>query len=81
MKKLLKITIEKENPKTNITQYATQFDVLSGTTVLELKTEIKATIASSFDIVKETLWDGQKELKDADLLPKSSNLDYILTVK
>jgi hypothetical protein len=81
MKKSVKITIEKEKPKTIISQYATQFDVLSGTTVLELKTDIKATITSPFEIVKETLWDGQKELKDVDLLPKSSYLDYIMTVK
>jgi hypothetical protein len=81
MKKSVKITIEKQNPKTNISQYATQFDALSGTTVLELKTDIKATITNTFEIVKETLWDGQKELKDVDLLPKSSYLDYIMTVK
>ena len=81
MKKSVKITIEKEKSKTNISQYATQFDALSGTTVLELKTNIKSTITNSFEVVKETLWDGQKELKDVDLLPKSSYLEYIMVVK
>jgi hypothetical protein len=79
MKKSVKITVKKL--KDNIKQYATQFDSLSGTTVLELKADIKSTITSPFEVVKETLWDGQKELKDADLLPKSSYLDYIMVVK
>lgn len=81
MKKSVKITIEKENSKTILSQYGSQFDVLSGTTVSELKSEIKSTIINSFDVVKETLWDGQKELKDVDLLPTSMNLDYIMDVK
>jgi hypothetical protein len=81
MKKSVKITIKKESSKVNYAEYGTQFDVLSGTTVLELKTNIKSSIKILFEKVKESLYNGSEELKDADLLPNVFNLDYVLVVK
>jgi hypothetical protein len=81
MKKSVKITIEKETPKKKITEYQTQFDTAETTTVLELKTNIKSTILLPFDAVKESIYVGNKELKDVDLLPKSLDLEYNLLIK
>jgi len=81
MKKSVRITIYKENPKTQMTSYLTNFDVTETTTVLELKTIIKESIKFPFESVKETLWGSSTELKDEDTLPKSGKLEYDLLVK
>jgi hypothetical protein len=78
MKKSVKITIELDYPKKKISEYQTQFDTTETTTALELKTNIKSTILLPFDVVKETLYRGNRELNDIDLLPKSLDLEYVL---
>ena len=80
MIKLVKITIKKETPKSNVTQYLTQFNVLSDTTVLDFKLIIKSTIVIQYEMVSEKLYDNNKELIDTDLLPNSSYLEYVLLI-
>jgi len=81
MKKSVKITINKENPKIEMTSYLTNFDVTETTTVLELKTIIKESIKFPYDVVKEILWGSSTELKDEDTLPKKGRFDYVLLIK
>jgi hypothetical protein len=81
MKKPVRITIDKENTKTEMTSYLTSFDVTESTTVLELKTIIKESIKFPYEVVKETLWGSSTELKDVDVLPKNGKLEYDLLVK
>ena len=80
MKKSVRITIEIDEPKKKLTEYQTQFDITETTTGLELKTNIKSSISLPFDVVKETLYKGGRELNDIDLLPKSLDLEYVLIV-
>ena len=81
MKKSVRITIDKESPKGELTSYLTQFDVTETTTVLELKTTIKDSIKFPYELVKETLWGSSSELKDVDLIPKNGRLEYDLLIK
>lgn len=81
MKKSVRITIDKESPKGELTSYLTQFDVTETTTVLELKTTIKDSIKFPYELVKETLWGSSTELKDVDLIPKNGRLEYDLLIK
>ena len=81
MKKPVRITINKETPKGELTSYLSPFDVTETTTVLELKTIIKDSIKFQYELVKETLWGDSTELKDEDVLPKKGRLDYVLLIK
>jgi hypothetical protein len=81
MKKPVRITINKETPKGELTSYLSPFDVTETTTVLELKTIIKDSIKFPYELVKETLWGDSTELKDEDVLPKKGRLDYVLLIK
>jgi len=81
MKKPVRITINKETPKSELTSYLSPFDVTENTTVLEIKTIIKDSIKFQYELVKETLWGDSTELKDVDILPKKGRLDYILLIK
>jgi hypothetical protein len=81
MKKPVRITIDKESPKGEITSYLTQFDVTETTTILELKTIIKDSIRFPYELVKETLWVSSSELKDEVLIPKNGRLEYNLLIK
>jgi hypothetical protein len=81
MKKPVRITINKETPKSELTSYLSPFEVTETTTVLELKTIIKETLTFSFEIVKETLWGDSTELKDEGVLPKKGRLEYDLLIK
>jgi hypothetical protein len=81
MKKPVRITIDKESPKGELTSYLTQFDVTETITVLELKTTIKDSIKFPYELVKEILWGSSTELKDIDLIPKNGRLEYDLLIK
>lgn len=81
MKKSVRITINKETPKGELTSNLSQFDVTETTTVLELKTIIKDSIKFPYELVKETLWVSSSELKDEEVLPKNGRLDYVLLIK
>lgn len=82
MRQSVKITIEKGNPKTQITTYASSFDVNNTMTVLEFKTQIKNSIMVNYEVVSQTLWNGSDELKnDSELLPKNPRFEYVLLVK
>ena len=64
MRESVKITIEKGNPKTQITTYASSFDVNNTMTVLEFKTLIINSIIINHEVVSLTLWNGSDELKN-----------------
>jgi hypothetical protein len=82
MKKSVKITIDREKPKGEITTYASPFDVNDTMTVLELKTQIRNSITTPYEVVSQTLWNGTDELKnDSELLPKNPRFEYVLLVK
>jgi hypothetical protein len=81
MKKSVRITIEKETPKSTINSYQTAIEATETTTVAEFKTSVKESISIPFEMVKETLYNGSKELKDVDVLPKFSGLEYVLLIK
>jgi hypothetical protein len=81
MKKPVRITINKETPKGELTSYLSPFEVTETTTVLELKIIIKDSIKFPYELVKETLWGDSTELKDEDVLPKKGRLDYVLLIK
>ena len=81
MEKQVRITINKETPKGELTSYLTNFGVTETTTVLELKTILKESIKFQYELVKETLWVSSSELKDEDTLPKKGRFDYILLIK
>jgi hypothetical protein len=81
MEKPVRITINKETPKSELTSYLSPFDVTETTTVLELKTIIKDSFKFPYELVKETLWGNSTELKDEDALPKTGRLEYVLLIK
>jgi len=81
MKKPVKVTIDKETPKGELTSYISPFEVTETTTVLELKTIIKESIKFPYELVKETLWISSSELKDDEVLPKNGRFEYDLLVK
>lgn len=81
MRTSVKITIDRQNPKGEITSYYAPFEVNDTMTVLEFKTQIRNTITGSFEDVSQTLWNGSDELKDSDLLPKHPRFEYVLLVK
>jgi hypothetical protein len=81
MEKQVRITINKETPKGELTSYLTNFGVTETTTVLELKTIIKDSFKFPYELVKETLWGNSTELKDVDVLPKTGRFDYVLLIK
>ena len=81
MKKPVRITIQKEKSKSEITSYQSPFDATETTTVADFKVSLKNSIQNSFEIVKETLYDGSSELKDEELITKKSSLFYVLIVK
>jgi hypothetical protein len=81
MKKPVRITIQKESPKSEITSYQSPFEATETTTVAEFKVSLKNSISFPFEMVKETLYDGSSELKDVDLITKKSSLFYVLIVK
>ena len=81
MKKPVKVTIDKETTKSELTSYISPFEVTETTTVLELKTIIKESIKFPYELVKETLWISSSELKDDEVLPKNGRFEYDLLVK
>ena len=81
MEKQVRITINKETPKGELTSYLTNFGVTETTTVLELKTIIKESIKFPYELVKETLWISSSELKDDEVLPKNGRFEYDLLIK
>lgn len=81
MKKPVRITIQKESSKYEITSYQSPFDATETTTVADFKVSLKNSIQNPFEIVKETLYDGSSELKDEQLITKKSSLFYVLIVK
>jgi hypothetical protein len=81
MKKPVRITIQKESPKSEITSYQSPFDATETTTVAEFKTILKNSITTPFEPVKETLYNGSVELKDEELITKKLTLFYVLVIK
>ena len=81
MKKPVKVTIDNETTKSELTSYISPFEVTETTTVLELKTIIKESIKFPYELVKETLWISSSELKDDEVLPKNGRFEYDLLVK
>ena len=80
MRKTIRIQIKNQKTKSVLTDYSTDFEITTGTTVSEMKTIIKNSINNSFNIVKESLWNNSKELEDSNLLPKTNNLDYYMEI-
>ena len=81
MRQSVKIRINKETPSITIKEYSGGFDVVETTTVLELKNDIKSTISFPFEMVKEIFYNGDKELKDNDVIPSKNGLSYFITIK
>lgn len=81
MRQSVKIRINKEIPSITIKEYASGFDVVETTTILELKNDIKSTISFPFEVVKEIFYNGDKELKDNDVIPLKNGLSYFITIK
>jgi hypothetical protein len=81
MKKPIKITINKDTTKSELTSHLSPFEVTETTTVLELKTIIKESLNFPYELVKETLWVSSSELKDDEVLPKNGRFEYVLLVK
>jgi hypothetical protein len=81
MKKPVRVTIDKETTKSELTSYISPFEVTETTTVLELKTIIKESIKFPYELVKETLWISSSELKDDEALPKNGRFEYDLLIK
>ena len=81
MKKPVRITINKETPKGELTSYSTSFEIIDTTTVSELKTTIRESIKFPYDLVKETLWGNSTELKDEDVISKNGRIEYTLLIK
>jgi len=81
MRKDIRIKVEKELPKTTITEYSTLFEVTDATKVSELKKQIKDNISFTFELVKETLTFKSKDLKDDDTIVGEGSLTYKLIVK
>lgn len=81
MKRPIRIKIEKELSKNILTEYSTSFEIDNTIKVSEIKKEIKKTIPTQSEIVKETLFLKDKELKDDEVVNGDGNLIYKLQIK
>lgn len=83
MRQNIQIKILKKDEKSVLTNYVTSLDFNPSETVLNQKTVIKSSISNfeTFDIQEEILWHGNKKLKDDELMPLRSGLEYNLIVK
>ena len=81
MRKLIKITIQTEDKKRIISTYGANFEIEDTTTCSELKKQIRDTIDYPCEEVSQTLWSDNKEVKDDQIVPKNTKLDYVLLIK
>lgn len=83
MRQNIQIKILKKDEKSVLTNYVTNLDFNPSETVLNQKTVIKSSISNveTFDVEEEILWYGNKKLKDDELMPLRSGLEYNLIVK
>ena len=81
MKRPIKIRIEKESPKDILSEYFSPCDIVDTTTTLEIKNKIKEGIKFPYEIVKESFYFKNKELKDNEIIGEDGDLSYKLIVK
>lgn len=81
MKKNIRVKVQKEVTKNILTDYASPFEINDTTKVFEVKTKIKEKISFPFEIVEDTLYSGNKELKDDDTFGDAGGLVYKLIIK
>lgn len=83
MKKSIQIKILTKGGDSTITNYVTVIDLEPSKTTSEQKQIIKSTISSvnNFHVENEILWLGNRELKDTEIVPLKTGLEYNLIVK
>lgn len=81
MRQSVKIAIQDEKTKRVISTYATNFEIENTITVSDLKKQIRETITYPCVEVSQTLWNDNKEVKDEQIIPNNSKLEYVLLVK
>ena len=77
----IKVIIEKGEKL--LRNYSTLVEMPDGVTTSNFKSNIKNNLISleRFEEVKQILWLGNKELKDDEVVPFKSGLEYNLIIK
>ena len=81
MKRPIKIKIEKELSNNILSEYFSPFDIVDTTTTLEIKNKIKEGIKFPYEMVKESFYFKNKELKDDEMIGEDGALLYKLIIK
>lgn len=71
------------NDTSTITNYVTNLDIPTGSTVSDVKNICKSNISGSdkFEVIEEILWLGSKKTKDDDLFKFKSGYEYNIFIK
>jgi hypothetical protein len=81
MRQSVKITIQNEKTKRVLLSYVSNHEVEDTTISSELKKQIRETISYPCEEFSQTLWNDNKEVKDEQVIPNNSKLEYVLLIK
>ena len=81
MKYSVQVKVLKETK--TLKNYVTLFDVTENSTSVDFKNIIKSSLINldNFQEVKQVLYWGNKEIKDNEIVPQVSGLEYNLILK
>ena len=83
MKHSIQIKVILEKNESVLRNYSTLVDTPENISSIDFKTNIKNSLShlERFQEVKQVLWLGNKELKDDEIVPQKSGLEYNLILK